>query len=61
MAMFILLDANQAASVRGVSTPSAALDPVEREGGVFVLGAEVLADLASPDETDLLASHRESS
>jgi len=56
MAMFILLDVNQAASVRGVSTPSAALDPVEREGGVFVLGAEVLADPAHKARRDYLSA-----
>ena len=46
MATFILLDADQADSVRGPSTPSAALNPIERDGGVFVLGVEVLTDPA---------------
>jgi len=48
MAMFILLTAEQADTVRGPSssTPSAALAPVERQGGVFILGVEVLGDPA---------------
>ena len=44
MALFILLTPNEADSVRGSSSPSAALDPIEREGGVFILGIEVLTD-----------------
>ncbi|TAJ97352.1 MAG: hypothetical protein EPO10_14695 [Reyranella sp.] len=48
MAMFILLTAGQADHVRGPSTrvPSAALEPVEHQGGVFILGVDVLADPA---------------
>ena len=48
MAMFMLLTAGQADHVRGPSaiTPSAALAPVERQGGLFVLGIDVLADPA---------------
>lgn len=46
MSMFILLSAGQADRVRGpsITTPSAALNPIERQGGVFILGVEVLAD-----------------
>jgi hypothetical protein len=48
MALFILLTAGQADAVRGVSAdvPSAALDPVARQGSVYILGVEVLADPA---------------
>lgn len=48
MAMFILLTAEQAGHVRGPSaiTPSAALDPIERQGDVFILPVAVLNDLA---------------
>lgn len=46
MSMFILLDQAQAGIVRGLSTPSAALNPIAREGGVFILGVEVLTDPA---------------
>lgn len=48
MAMLVLLTAGQADHVRGLSaaTPSAALAPVERQGGLFVLGIDVLADPA---------------
>jgi len=44
MAMFILLTAEQADQVRGPSesAPYAALNPIERAGGVFILGVEVL-------------------
>ena len=54
METFILLTAAQAIHVRGPSavTPSAALVPIERRGGVFVLGADVLVDPAH-------AAHRE--
>jgi hypothetical protein len=52
--MFILLTVGQADHVRGPSvvTPSAALVPVERRDGSFVLGVDVLADPAH-------AAHRE--
>lgn len=48
MSMFILLTATQADHVRGVSSANAgaALDPIERQGGVFILGSEVLSDAA---------------
>ena len=46
MSTFILLDLDQAGMVRGPSVPFAALNPIEREGGVFVLGVEVLNDPA---------------
>ncbi|MDB5487500.1 MAG: hypothetical protein JWQ58_1215 [Reyranella sp.] len=46
MAMFILLTGEQADHVRGPSavTPAAALNPIERQGAVFILGVAVLSD-----------------
>ena len=55
MATFIILDSDQADSVRGLSSPSAALNPIEREGGVFLLGVEVLDDPAHKAHMDVLA------
>ena len=57
MAMFMLLTAGQADHVRGPSaiTPSAALAPVERQGGLFVLGIDVLADPAHMAHREYLA------
>ncbi|WP_425066978.1 hypothetical protein [Reyranella sp.] len=57
MTMFILLTGEQADHVRGPSaiTPSAALAPVERQGELFVLGIEVLADPAHMAHWDYLA------
>lgn len=54
--MFILLTAGHADHVRGpsVSVPSAALEPVARQGGVFILGAAVLADPAHAAHHDYL-------
>lgn len=48
MTTCILLTAAEADQVRGPSAtdPHAALHPVEREGGVFILGVEVLQDVA---------------
>ena len=54
MATFIILDSDQADSVRGLSSPSAALNPIEREGGVFLLGVEVLADPAHAKHLSVL-------
>ena len=57
MAMFILLTAGQADYVRGPSvlTPSAALDPVERQGGLFILRVNVLADPAHEAHREFLS------
>ena len=48
MASFIILNAEQADQVRGPSAtdPSAALDPIARQGGAFILGLRVLTDPA---------------
>ena len=58
MALFILLTAGQADAVRGTSeaVPSAALDPVARQGSVYILGVEVLADPAHAAHHDYLAT-----
>lgn len=56
MATFIILDSDQADSVRGLSSPSAALNPIEREGGVFLLGVEVLDDPAHAAHRDYLSA-----
>jgi len=58
MAMFILLTAGQADHVHGhsVSTPSGALEPVERQGGVFILGVEVLTDPAHAAHYEYLSA-----
>ena len=58
MASFILLNGEQADLVRGPSvvTPAAALEPVEREGGVFILGVAVLSDPAHVSHHEFLAS-----
>jgi hypothetical protein len=58
MAMFILLTDVQADQVRGPSnlTPAASLNPIERQGGVFILGARVLTDLAHEEHWEYLAA-----
>ena len=58
MALFILLTAGQADAVRGTSnvSPSAALDPVARQGGVYILGIEVLTDPAHASHHAYLAA-----
>ena len=58
MATFILLTAGQADHVRGpsISTPSAALEPVERQGGAFILGVAVLTDPAHEANHSYLAA-----
>lgn len=55
MAAFIVLTAAQADQVRGPTSPTTALLPVERQGGVFILGAEVLADPAHVQHHAFLA------
>lgn len=58
MEMFILLTAEQAAHVRGPSATEAgeALNPIERQGGVFILGAEVLTASAHEAHWAFLAA-----
>lgn len=56
--MFIILSASQAANVRGpsASVPSAALEPIACEGGVFILGVDVIDDPAHATHRDYLAA-----
>lgn len=58
MAAFILLTSAQADQVRGpsISTPLAALDPVERQDGLFVLGSGVLSDPAHAVHREFLGT-----
>jgi hypothetical protein len=56
MSDFIILTAVEADTVRGPTAAFAALDPVEREGAVFILGVEVLADPAHAEHHDYLAA-----
>jgi len=55
MSLFIILTAAQADAVRGSTTPPAALDPIERHDGVFILGLTVLSDPAHAMHHALLA------
>ncbi|MFN4018041.1 MAG: hypothetical protein ACK4JB_22070 [Reyranella sp.] len=58
MPMFILLSEEQADKVRGrsIAMPSSTLDPIERQGGVFILGIEVLVDPAHEPRRALLSA-----
>lgn len=55
MSEFIILTTEQANSVRGVSGGTG-LNPIQRAGGVFILGVEVLTDPAHADHRDYLAA-----
>lgn len=57
MSAVIVLTAEQADAVRGLSTvaPHAALEPVPLADGRFMLPVEVLSDPAHADKRDLLA------
>lgn len=56
MGMCIMMTSAEADQVRGPSAtdPSAVLMPVERQGGAFILGVEVLADPAHAAHKDFL-------
>lgn len=58
MALFIILTSEQASAVRGLSnsTPFAELEPVERQGGAFILRVGVLNDLAHVAHHEYLAA-----
>lgn len=58
MSTFILLTAEQADRVRGLSvaSPYAALNPIACPGGVFLLGADVLFDPAHEAHREFLAT-----
>lgn len=55
MATFIILDSDQADTVRGPTTSPAALNPVERAGDVFILGVGVLTDPAHAMHAEFLS------
>jgi hypothetical protein len=57
MASFIIMTSEEADQVRGPSAvnPAAALEPVERMGGVFILGVEVLDDPAHAAHKEFLS------
>lgn len=57
MAMFIRLSIEQAEHVRGpsIATPSAALEPIERQGDAFILGIGVLTDTAHAAHWEYIA------
>jgi hypothetical protein len=46
MSSVIILTAADAEAVRGMSTPTAAIEPIALMDGTFMLGIEVLADPA---------------
>lgn len=58
MAIFIIMTEAQADTVRGpsVSNPSAALAPIERQGGIYIVGANVLLDPAHVAHHEYLAA-----
>jgi len=56
MPMFIVLTANEAAHVRGPADPPYALEPIERQGGIFILPAGVLDHPAYATHAEFLAA-----
>jgi hypothetical protein len=55
MPVFIVLTADEAAHVRGPAIPPYALEPIERQGGVFILPAGVLDHPAYAMHVEFLA------
>lgn len=55
MSRFIILTAQQADAVRGPTVSPAALNPIGRQGGVWILGEAVLWDPAHAMHHDVLA------
>ncbi|WP_295143911.1 hypothetical protein [uncultured Reyranella sp.] len=53
---FIVLSADEAAHVRGPASPPYALEPIERQGGVFILPADVLDHPAYAMHAEFLAA-----
>jgi hypothetical protein len=53
---FIVLTADEAAHVRGPASPPYALEPIERQGGVFILPAGVLDHPAYAMHAEFLAA-----
>ena len=56
MPRFTVLTADEAAQVRGPALPPYALEPVERQGGVFILPAGVLDHPAYEMHAESLAA-----
>jgi hypothetical protein len=56
MPVFIVLTADEAAHVRGPASPPYALEPIERQGGVFILPAGVLDHPAYAMHAEFLAA-----
>jgi hypothetical protein len=56
MPVFIVLTNEEAAQVRGPANPPYALEPVERQGGVFILPAGVLDHPAYEMHAEILAA-----
>ena len=56
MPEFIVLTADQAAHVRGPALPPYALEPIERQGSVFILPAGVLDHPAYSMHAEFLAA-----
>lgn len=53
--MFIILTSEQADAVRGPTMPPAALNPIERADGAYILNVAVLTDPAHALHADFLA------
>lgn len=53
--MFVILTSSEADAVRGPTTPPAALNPIERAGGAFILSVAVLSDVAHESHWPFLA------
>ena len=56
MPVFIVLTADEAARVRGPALPPYALEPIERQDGVFILPAGVLDHPAYAMHAEILAA-----
>lgn len=58
MALFIILTSAEADQVRGPSAvdPAASLNPIERQGGKFILGVGVLADPRHEEHWEFLGT-----
>ena len=58
MSEHIILTAEEAEKVRGVTRPGHALDPVEIKDGTFILPVEVLSDPAHQDAMERFKSDK---
>ena len=55
MSRLIILTAAEADAVRGMSTPTAAIEPIALTDGTFMLGDEVLTDPAHAKHLSMLS------